>query len=142
MRPPDCSALGRKLTIFVPHASDWLTDHRAHGDGLVGYEIVSRLARRGHRVYVAAPRIDISREVPEGLFLTSLPIGLYNSALGRLGYMRDVRRLFVRINREERVDIIHQLNPVFTGISLALLGAARPSFWGVSSAIGRRPSGP
>lgn len=116
----------RRLTIFVPHASDWLTDHRAHGDGLVGYEIVSRLARRGHEVHVAAPRIDIGAGVPKNLHLHPLPIGLRHSALGRLGYMRDVRRLFETLDRKHAIDVIHQLNPVFTGISLALFGTRLP----------------
>jgi L-malate glycosyltransferase len=42
--------------------------------------------------------------------------------LGRLIYMAKVRRLYSKVSRDVSIDLIHQLNPVFTGISLALVG--------------------
>jgi len=45
----------RALTIFVTHASELLTDNKAHGDGLVAFEIVTRLGERCHKLHVAAP---------------------------------------------------------------------------------------
>ena len=113
----------RPLTIFVPHASDCLTDHHPHGDGLVAFDVASRLAKRGHVVHVAAPRIDVVGEIPATLYLheTDRP-----GAGRRLRYMVAVRRLFDRLGIERRFDIVHQLNPVFTGISLAFAGAKVP----------------
>ncbi len=47
-------SLCRPLTIFIPHCSELLTDHRPHGDGLVCHALISRLAERGHQLYIAA----------------------------------------------------------------------------------------
>ncbi|GAC1418347.1 MAG: glycosyltransferase family 4 protein [Vulcanimicrobiaceae bacterium] len=114
----------RPLTIFVPHASDYLTDTRPHGDGLVAFEVVKRLAARGHRVHVAAPRIRIAQALPRTLYLypTSIPGGVF----GRLRYMLAVRRLYARLRRTVSFDVVHQLNPVFTGVSLSLAPCTEP----------------
>lgn len=115
-----------RLRIFVPHASDALTDHRAHGDGLVAFEIVSRLAARGHDLHVASPSIAIRGPIPRSLHLYEVPMTPRESLRGRLRYMWQVRQLFLRLRRERRFDVIHQLNPVFAGISLSLAGTATP----------------
>jgi glycosyltransferase involved in cell wall biosynthesis len=119
-------AVAERLVIFVPHASDLLTDHHPHGDGLVAFEVASRLARAGHEVHVAAPRIDVAGELPAGLHLYELRVPGETGGLGRFRYMLEVRRLFERLRRTRAIDVVHQLNPVFTGISLALTGARVP----------------
>jgi len=125
------------LTIFVPHASDWLTDHRAHEDGAAGFALASRLALRGHDVHVAAPRIDIAARVPERLHLHPLAGGRTHGALARLAYMAAVRRLYARLRSTTEIDVIHQFAPVFTGVSLALADARAPLVLG--SYVDRRP---
>ncbi len=64
--------------------------------------------------------------------------------------MRRVRRLFWQLRREVQFDLIHQLNPVFTGLSLALAGAGIPvvlgtyvARWPIEQAFGtaRSPKG-
>jgi glycosyltransferase involved in cell wall biosynthesis len=124
------------LTIFVPHASDCLTDHLPHGDGLVAFEFVRRLAERGHTVHVASPEINVSGTLPAGLHLHETATG---GAGPRLHYMLAVRRLYARVSEGCRVDIVHQLNPVFTGISLAFAGARAPIVLG--SFLAEWPSG-
>ncbi len=47
------------LNIFVPHCSDLLTDHLPHGDGLIAHGFITSLARRGHRLHVAAQRVEL-----------------------------------------------------------------------------------
>lgn len=42
------------LSIFVHHASECLTDHEAHGDGLICFSLLNGLAERGHEVYAFA----------------------------------------------------------------------------------------
>ncbi len=113
----------RPLTIFVPHASDCFTDHLAHGDGLVAFEFARRLAERGHTVHVAAPKIDVEAAVPPTLHFHETAIAGRHP---RLRYMVAVRRLFDRLHTAQRFDIVHQLNPVFTGISLAFAGTHVP----------------
>jgi len=116
-------ALRRRFTVFVPHASDCLTNHLPHGDGLVAFEFVRRLAERGHTVHVASPEIHVSGPLPASLHLHETAAGGVGP---RLHYMLAVRRLYARVSERRRVDIVHQLNPVFTGISLALAGAGAP----------------
>lgn len=44
----------RKLTIFVHRASECLTDHESHGDGLICFSLLNGLAERGHKIYAYA----------------------------------------------------------------------------------------
>lgn len=39
------------LSIFVHRASECLTDHESHGDGLICFSLLNGLALRGHHVY-------------------------------------------------------------------------------------------
>lgn len=125
------------LSIFVPHGSDLFTNHQAHGDGLVACEVAMRLAQRGHDVHVAAPCVDVTGPVPPNLHLYEVPLTGHSAAFGRVRYMIDVRRLFDKLRRKHRIDIVHQLNPVFTGISLAIAGARIPVVLG--SFVGEWP---
>jgi L-malate glycosyltransferase len=113
------------LTIFIVHPSELLTDHRPHGDGIVAYGFIAALARRGHRVHVACQEVDVRGAVPANVTLH--PIVCRRSGIaGWLEYAFHVRMLFQRIDRTERIDVAHQLNPVFSGLSLALLGCSVP----------------
>ncbi|MDB5093089.1 MAG: hypothetical protein JWO85_1190 [Candidatus Eremiobacteraeota bacterium] len=113
------------LTIFIVHPSELLTDHRPHGDGIVAYGFVAALARRGHRVHVACQEVDVRGPVPANVVLH--PIACRERGLaGWLEYAFRVRMLFGQIDRRERIDVAHQLNPVFSGLSLALLGCSVP----------------
>jgi hypothetical protein len=50
-----------RLRIFVAHPSEMLTDHVPHGDGLVAFSYLSRLAARGHELHVAAQGVETPR---------------------------------------------------------------------------------
>ena len=121
----DASPL-KPMRIFVPHASDLLTDHSPHGDGLVAFEVVSRLAARGHDVHVATPGVAIRGAIPESLHVHEVRMRRGASTRARLEYMIEMRRLYERLRGERRFHVAHQLNPVFAGISLALSGCAVP----------------
>ena len=45
------SNLSKPLTIFVHRASECLTDHESHGDGLICFSLLSGLAERGHQIF-------------------------------------------------------------------------------------------
>lgn len=116
----------RRLTVFIAHPSELLTDHKPHGDGLVAFGFIKRLAERGHEVHVAAQGVDLRADVPPNLHIYELMPGSRISMTERLTFMVRMRRLFERLRREVTFDLVHQMNPVFTGLSLCLLGARPP----------------
>lgn len=123
-------SLCRPLTIFVPHCSELLTDHRPHGDGLISHALISRLAERGHELYVAASRTNLQKALPHGAHLFDLKNREGDGIPLRLHYMWQVRRLFQSLQKKVRFDIVHQLNPVFTGLSIAIAGCELPLILG------------
>ena len=120
------SRLARPLTVFIAHPSELLTDHLPHGDGLISFGFVRRLAERGHDVHVAAQRVDIRAPLPPSLHLHVLMPASDVSLLDRLRFMLRMRLLFRRLSRRFVFDVVHQMNPVFTGLSLSLLGVKTP----------------
>jgi glycosyltransferase involved in cell wall biosynthesis len=101
------------LRIFVIPPSAMLTDHLPHGDGLVAHGFIEEAASRGHELHVAAGGLDLRRDLPQ------------NAHLHRLGgsrprYMWRIRSLYRQLARSGPFDLIHQLNPVDVGVSLAL----------------------
>ena len=138
----------RRLRIFVAHPSELLTDHLPHGDGLVTFGIIKRLAERGHELHVAAQTLDLRGGVPAGLHIHQLLPHAGTSVGDRLVYMVRLRVLYERLRRRGSFDVIHQMNPVFTGLTLSLLGAHAPLVLGAfvprwqsdSTGAERRPS--
>jgi len=116
--------IDRKLNIFVAHPSGLLTDCRPNGDGLLAFGFIQHLAERGHRLLVAVERSDIAGRLPDNVVLHH--IGDSDAPTPRPLFMYRMRRLFNRLNRAERFDLVHQLNPVFAGLSLALIGTRTP----------------
>jgi Glycosyltransferase Family 4 len=117
---------GRRLRIFIAHPSEMLTDHLPNGDGLVSFGFLRRLAERGHELHVAAQRVDVSAALPANLHVYPLTPDGGASTMGRLVFMARMRWLFERLRRRMDFDLIHQMNPVFTGLSLSLIGARPP----------------
>jgi len=97
-----------------------LTDHHPHGDGLVAYGFIKRLADRGHTLFVAAENVSLSTPFPENVHLFPMQSRFRSGALNRLDYMKQLRGLYRSLQRVVHFDLIHQLNPVYTGITLAL----------------------
>jgi L-malate glycosyltransferase len=122
--------VSRALTIFVPHCSDLFTDHLPHGDGLIAHGFISRLARAGHRLHVVAQNVDLREPLGPNVSIHRIPLRLSGRIIWRAEYMWRLRRLFSELNRQIRFDLIHQLNPVFTGLSLSLAGSGVPMVLG------------
>ncbi len=114
------------FNIFVPHCSDLLTDHRPHGDGLIAHGFIRHLSERGHNLYVAAQEVDLRDRLPSNVHLFPIAPQHKSQLLSRLSYMSHVRRLFMELQRQIAFDIVHQMNPVYTGMSLSLLGTKIP----------------
>lgn len=115
-----------KLRIFLVAPSALLTDHLPHGDGLVAFGFIRELAARGHELHVAALRTDLRADLPANLHLHRLALGAPSRLLTRLDYMRRVRALYGTLELGQAFDIVHQLNPVEVGVSLALVGVPVP----------------
>jgi glycosyltransferase involved in cell wall biosynthesis len=112
--------------IFIAHPSDMLTDHLPNGDGLVAFGFIDRLAARGWRLHVAVRRADLRGPLPPNVTLHPIGDGRQDGLASRLRYMADARRLLRRLRRDEPIGLVHQMNPVFAGLSLGLLGCGLP----------------
>jgi glycosyltransferase involved in cell wall biosynthesis len=97
-----------------------LTDHRPHGDGLVGYGFIRELGNRGHELEVAAGKVDLAGVLPGNVRVHRLG----QDGPSRLTFMWRLRRLYERLERERPFDAVHQLTPVDVGVSLAFPGDA------------------
>lgn len=115
-----------RWNIFVPHCSGLLTDCKPHGDGLVAHGFIARLAERGHTLHIAAERVELSAPLPENVYIYQIAPRVCSATARRLDYMLQVRSLFHRLSKSIHFDIVHQLNPVYTGVSLALWGTEVP----------------
>ena len=134
--PEPSPGAGSLPVIFVIHPSDRLTDHLPIGDGLVANGFIRELLARGYRMHIAVRDMDMKTPLPPNATVYRLgpykagPLGSrlhVDSGWGeRVIYMVRVRRLLARLRRTHRIDVAHQLNPVFTGLSLALVGTGIP----------------
>lgn len=113
-------------TVFIVHPSDLLTDHLPDGDGLVAFGFIERLAARGYRLHVAVRRVALRGALPPNVTLHPIACGESDGPLSRLRYMVAARRLLRRLRRSEPIEIVHQMNPVFAGLSLGLVGSGLP----------------
>lgn len=116
----------RPLTLFIPHCSDVLSDYRPHGDGRIAHGFLTSLARRGHRLHVAVEEVDVREPLHPNITVYQIARPSKGRVLWRAEYMARVRALLNRLKREVRFDLIHQMNPVYTGLSLALAGSGVP----------------
>ena len=121
----------KQMTIFVSHASDLITDRRAHGDGQVAFEQIQRLAERGHRLHIAYTAADLSKPFPDNVTLHQVVCRFPSSRGQEVEYMLRVRQLFRRLHRLQPFDLIHQFHPVFPGRSALLTSAGVPLVLGV-----------
>jgi L-malate glycosyltransferase len=114
------------LRLFVIAPSALFTDHLPHGDGLVAHGFVRELARRGHELHVAAGKVALESDLPQNVHLYRLGDADPSARIGRPRLMWELRRVHGQLARSRRFDLVHQLNPVDVGVSLALAGDATP----------------
>ena len=125
--------------IFIAHPSDLLTDHLPNGDGLIAYGFISELLRRGYRLHIAARETALRDTLPANGSVHTIPRRFRNELLDRLHYMLAIRRVLRQLRKTDRIDLVHQMNPVFAGLSLGLLGCSLPIVLGTY--VGRWPGG-
>ena len=129
----------RKPVIFIAHPSDLLTDHLPNGDGLVAHGFIRELAARGYRLHIATRGVDLRQPLPANVTLHPIAAATGNVLVERLRYMAAIRRLLRRLRRQGPIDLVHQMNPVFAGLSLGLVGCGVPIVLGTF--VARWPDG-
>jgi glycosyltransferase involved in cell wall biosynthesis len=113
-------------TLFLSFPTMPLTDHLPSGDGLLAFRFIDYLANRGHRVYVATPKADLRNSLPHNVQLFEMNREADQPSPGALAYMRWTRKVLRKVCEGDRVDLIHELNPVFSLRSLAFAGTGIP----------------
>jgi glycosyltransferase involved in cell wall biosynthesis len=82
-----------------------LTDHLAHGEGLIAWSLLTGLAERGHELVVCAAHADIAGDCP--FEVVQLDRGRFES-VAPLRYARAAER---ELRRRGPFDIVHWLFP-------------------------------
>jgi glycosyltransferase involved in cell wall biosynthesis len=97
------------MRIFVASAAELLTDHRGHGEGLIAWNLLVRLAARGHDVVACANDVDLETSPPfEVVAVTSKS---RVTALAGLAYGRAVRGELERRGGAPAFDVGHWMFP-------------------------------
>jgi glycosyltransferase involved in cell wall biosynthesis len=99
----------RLLRIFVPSAAALLTDHRPHGEGLIAWNLLSRLALRGHELVVCARSVDLADDPP--FELIELGAASRWESIEPLAYARKAARALARAGGANPFDVAHWIFP-------------------------------
>ena len=101
----------RKLTIFVHRASECLTDHESHGEGLICFSLLRGLAERGHQIYAYTNRASI-REMPPRMVVKSERHRIPANSLAPWEYALRADRWLQKLAISEPIDLVWYMNPV------------------------------
>ena len=103
-------AANRKLTIFVHRASECLTDHEPHGDGLICFSLLNGLAQRGHKVFAYANRAPIHHCHPNLQVRTARHRVPANS-LADWEHAWRAERWFGQLLQQNPIDMVWRMHP-------------------------------
>lgn len=112
--------------IFILHPSDLLTDHIPHGDGLIAFGFIKGLAKCGWRIHIAAVDVKIRQPLPDNVFVYQIKRQSKSEFAWRLEYMFKARRLLSSLKRQHNIALVHQMNPVYAGLSLGMVASGLP----------------
>lgn len=98
------------LKIFVSHASDCLTDHLPHGEGLLSFSWLKALAEKGHEVYAFSPHADIKQTVPNLKVFTSAKKAPFPS-LKYWFYSHESNKILSKVLSNVDIDIVWRMYP-------------------------------
>jgi L-malate glycosyltransferase len=135
----------KSLNILVSFPTSPLTDWRPSGDGLNGYRMIVEAAKLGHLLHVATRYADFRHPLPPNVIVHQMQKRAEEPAPGKFAYMLWTRRLLTELRTSVKFDLIHELNPVFSAISLAFAGSSIPVVLGPhfsrwpTDADGKRP---
>jgi glycosyltransferase involved in cell wall biosynthesis len=115
----------QRLTIFVHRASECLTDHESHGDGLICFSLLNGLAERGHKIYAFTNRAPI-RSCHPGLIVKTDRHRVPANSLSAWEYSWRAEKWLAEIARTERVDLVWRMHPYHIGCPLPPKTQGRP----------------
>ncbi len=102
------------LNIFIHCASDYLTDNKSHGEGLICFSLLNGLALRGHKIYAFTPKASIDNK-SENLLVYESTGPLMFDSLNSWKYSFEANRLFSKLSKEIKFDVVWRMNPVGYG---------------------------
>ena len=123
----------RSLSLFFSFPTKPLTDWLPSGDGLIAHRMIAELAERGHRIHVATPYADLHHPLSEQITVHQMNTQKEQPRPGAFAYMRWTRHILNRVRTTMQVDLIHELNPVFSLRSLAFVDSGIPVVLGPHS---------
>jgi glycosyltransferase involved in cell wall biosynthesis len=100
----------RPLTIYVSCASECLTDHLPHGDGLICYSLLSGLANRGHRIFAYTIHDAVHSKNPNLILheeRASSPAG----SLVAFEHGLRSNRWLRQVMKKQSVDVVWRMHP-------------------------------
>ena len=106
----DCLSRQEKLTIFVHRASECLTDHEAHGDGLICFSLLNGLAERGHRIFAYANRAPI-RACHPNLQVRTAQHRVPANSLAPWEHGLRADRWLRELARNTKIDLVWRMHP-------------------------------
>ena len=109
--------LSHPLSIFVHRASECLTDHESHGDGLICFSLLNGLAERGHEVHAFANTAPIRKTSPR-LHVKTARHRVPANSLASWEYSWRADQWLREVERDAPVDLVWRMHPY---------GAACPS---------------
>ena len=104
----------KPLTIFVHRASECLTDHESHGDGLICFSLLNGLAERGHKVYAYANSAPI-RECSPNLHVRTERHRVPANSLAPWEYSWRAERWMRELERTTPFDLVWRMHPYGEG---------------------------
>ena len=104
----------KKLSIFVHRASECLTDHDSHGDGLICFSLLNGLAERGHQIYAYANTAPI-RECSPNLHIKTATHRVPANSLAPWEHSWRAERWMKQLKQTTKIDLVWRMHPYGEG---------------------------
>ena len=102
--------LSKPLSIFVHRASECLTDHESHGEGLICYSLLRGLADRGHQIFAYTNRAALREAVP-GLHTRQHTHRIPANSLAPWEHAWYAQRWLKELSQDQTIDLVWHMNP-------------------------------
>ncbi len=113
------------MNIFVHRASECLTDHLSHGDGLICFSLLGELARRGHPIYAYTNRNGV-RQRPENMTIRVRRHRIPANSLGPWEHSWRANMWLWKLQRERTIDVVWRMHPYDSGCPSKPYTGGRP----------------